>query len=138
MGVLIDATVLIAHERGRLDLAGRTAGREDEPFLLSVVTVSELLHGVHRARDRVRRAKRSGFVEAIIDRMPLLPIDLPSARVHAEIRAGLASSGRLIGAHDLWLAAQAVAHGLTLATANVREFARVPGLDVEDWSAGAR
>lgn len=42
----------------------------------------------------------------------------------------------MIGAHDLWLAASSLAHDLTLATANLREFERVPGLRVEDWSGG--
>jgi tRNA(fMet)-specific endonuclease VapC len=134
VGVLIDATVLIEWERGGLDPAARARGREDEPFFLSMITVSELLHGVHRAGDRTRRARRSAFVEAVIDRFPLLAIDLPTARTHAEVWAELASTGRLIGPHDLWLAAAALAHGLTLATANAREFERVPGLVVEDWS----
>jgi tRNA(fMet)-specific endonuclease VapC len=61
-------------------------------------------------------------------------VDLPTARVHAQLWADLARAGRLIGAHDLWLAAAALAHGLTLAAANVREFGRVPGLVVETWS----
>lgn len=135
MGVLIDSTVLIDHERGRLDLEGHIADRDDEPFLLSVVSVSELLHGVHRAGDRTRRAHRSAFVEAILDRFPILSLDLPTARAHAELWAELAASGRLIGAHDLWLAAAALAHGLTLVTANVRHFDRVPGLAVEAWRA---
>jgi tRNA(fMet)-specific endonuclease VapC len=139
VGILIDASVLVARERGGdgggNGLEARVAGREDEPFFLSVITVSELLHGVHRAGDdRVRRAKRSAFVEAVIDRFPLLAMDLPTARAHAELWADLAAAGRLIGAHDLWLAATAVAHDLTLATLNVREFRRVPGLAVEDWS----
>jgi tRNA(fMet)-specific endonuclease VapC len=134
MGLLIDASVLIAHERGGLDADERIAGREDEPFFLSVVTVSELLHGVHRADEPKRRARRSAFVEAVIDRFPLLQIDLPTARTHAELWANLAASGRLIGVHDQWLAATALAHGLAVATTNVREFGRVPGLEVEDWS----
>jgi len=134
MGVLIDASVLIDWERGRRDLDARLAGREEEPFFLSMITVSELLHGVHRAGDRTRRAHRSAFVEAVIDRFPLLAVDLPTARAHAELWAELAASGGLIGAHDLWLAAAARAHGLVLATANARDFDRVPGLDVENWS----
>jgi tRNA(fMet)-specific endonuclease VapC len=136
VGVLIDASVLVDHERGRLDLAARVAGREAEPFFLSVITVSELLHGVHRAATPAQRARRSVFVEAVIDRFPRLPIDLPTARIHAEIGAELAAAGALIGAHDLWLAAAALAHDLRLATANLREFSRVPGLTIEDWSAG--
>ncbi len=62
MGFLIDASILIAHERGRLDLDTLVrediAGRESESMYLSVVTASELLHGVHRADDSARRARR--------------------------------------------------------------------------------
>ncbi|MEX1184782.1 MAG: type II toxin-antitoxin system VapC family toxin [Gemmatimonadota bacterium] len=134
MGILIDSSILIDHERGRLDIGSRIASREDESFFLSVITASELLHGVHRAADPLRRAKRSAFVEAILDDFPVLGIDLPTARSHAGLWAELASRGALIGAHDLWLAAVAVARDLTLVTMNVRDFGRVPGLTVEDWS----
>ncbi len=133
MGVLIDASVLIEHERGHVDLTRHLEGRGEEEFFLSVVTASELLHGVHRAKDPSVRAKRSAFVEAILERFPLLPVDLATARTHAQIWAELASGGNLIGPHDLWLAAAAIAHGLTLVTANLREFQRVPGLSVESW-----
>jgi tRNA(fMet)-specific endonuclease VapC len=51
VGVLIDASVLIEHERGRVDLTRRLEDRGEEEFFLSVVTASELLHGVHRAKD---------------------------------------------------------------------------------------
>ena len=136
MGVLIDSSVLIAYERGALD-PDRIVARhsEDDPLFLSMITVSELLHGVHRAKEPVRRVRRSVFVEGIIDRFPLLDVDLPTARVHAEVWAELSDAGNLIGAHDLWLGAAAIAHGLTLATHNVREFERIPGLEVEDWSS---
>lgn len=136
VGVLIDASVLIDHERGRLDLSTHLEGRETEEFFLSVVTASELLHGVHRAAEASVRARRSAFVEAALERFPLLPIDLGIARAHARVWADLAATGRGIGAHDLWLAATCLAHGLTLATGNLREFGRVPGLEVELWSAG--
>lgn len=134
VGVLIDASVLISHERGRIDLKDRLRGREDEAFFLSVVTASELLHGVHRAREPSVRAKRSAFVEAILDRFPLLPIDLSTARAHAGLWAELAAAGSLIGVHDLWLSAACLAHGLSMATGNWREFTRVPGLVVEVWA----
>ena len=133
MAVLIDATVLIDYERGQIDLEARIVGREHEAFYLSVITASELLHGVHRAVDPGVRARRSAFVEAVLARFPLLPIDLPTARIHAQLWAELAATGALIGAHDLWLAATCLAHGLTMVTGNVREFRRVPGLAVESW-----
>ncbi|MBT8335205.1 MAG: PIN domain-containing protein [Gemmatimonadetes bacterium] len=139
MGILIDTSVLVEYERGRLDVdelvADRMTGRADEPFHLSVISVSELLHGVHRARDRAQRARRSAFVEGVIDAFPILPIDLLTARTHAELGAALAERGTPIGSHDLWIAAAAVGRGLALATFDVRGFGRVPGLAVDDWSS---
>jgi tRNA(fMet)-specific endonuclease VapC len=134
MGVLIDASVLIDYERGRVNLEPHLAGREQEEFFLSVVTASELLHGVHRAGNLNVRARRSAFVEAVLERFPLLPVDLATARAHSRIWAELMAEGRIIGQHDLWLAATCLAHGLTMVTANVREFVRVPGLAVESWA----
>jgi tRNA(fMet)-specific endonuclease VapC len=134
MGILIDSSVLIEHERGRIDFDEKVRDREDEQFFLSVVTASELLHGVHRAQHAPVRARRSAWVEGILERFPILPIDLSTARSHARLWADLAGQGRLIGPHDLWLAASCVAHGLAIATANLREFERVPGLEVEAWS----
>ncbi|HEY0781425.1 MAG TPA: PIN domain-containing protein, partial [Thermoanaerobaculia bacterium] len=92
------------------------------------MTASELLHGMHRAQHPARRARRSAFIEAALVRFPLLRIDLATARLHAKIWADLAAAGTLIGANDLWLAATAIEHGLALATGNVHEFERVPGL----------
>jgi tRNA(fMet)-specific endonuclease VapC len=133
MGVLIDSSVLIGQERGRLDLESRLADRGDEGFFLSVVTASELLHGIHRAKDPAIRARRSAFVESVLARFPLLQIDLATARIHAQIGAHLMASGTLVGPNDLWLAATCIAHGLSIATGNVRELSRVPGLRVESW-----
>jgi len=136
VGVLIDASVLIGFERGQTAIEQRLSGREDEEFFLSVVTASELLHGVHRAKAPDVRAKRSAFVEAVLSRFPLLSVDLPTARTHSQLWAELASTDRMIGPHDLWIAAACVAHGLTLVTGNVREFQRVPGLAIESWPSG--
>jgi predicted nucleic acid-binding protein len=87
------------------------------PFL-SVVTASELLHGVYRATDAAVRARRSAWAEAILERFPLLPIDVQIARAHAHLWAELAARGRPIGPNDLSLAASCVAHGLSKATVN--------------------
>jgi len=137
MGILIDSSGLIEAERGRLDLHRRVASRGDEECFLSVVTASELLHGVHRADDARVRARRAAFVEGVLAALPVLPIDLPTARSHAQLWAGLQALGQPIGPHDLWIAAAAIAHGHTLVTGNLREFNRVPGLRVECWAGGA-
>lgn len=138
MVVLIDTSILIEYERKRLDIEPRLAGREQEEFFLSVITASELLHGVHRASDANIRARRSAFVEGVLERFPLLAVDLATARSHSQLWAGLMAEGRLIGVHDLWLAATCLARGLTMVTANMRDFDRVPGLLVETWSDDGR
>lgn len=133
MAVLIDTSIFIESERGRLDLHACVRDREDDEAFVSVVTATELLHGVHRATRPDHRAVRSAFVEGVLERFALLDIDLATARAHARIWADLASTGTLIGPNDMWLAATCVAHGLTMVTANSREFERVPGLQVENW-----
>lgn len=77
--------------------------------------------------------KRSAFVEGILERFAILDIDVVTARAHAQLWADLSLAGALVGPHDLWLAATCIAHGMTLITANRREFERVRGLSVERW-----
>ncbi|NJD10252.1 MAG: type II toxin-antitoxin system VapC family toxin [Gemmatimonadetes bacterium] len=134
MGILIDSSVIIGHERLGSGLDERLAGREEESFFISAISASELLHGVHRARDARTRARRLAFVEAALSGFPVLAADLNVARTHAALWAELTAAGTPVGAHDLWIAATAVAHDLSLATLNRRDFDRVPGLEVEDWS----
>lgn len=101
----------------------------DEPVMVSVITVSELLHGAHRASSE-RYGRRLAFVERILAAMEILPIDEPIARAHAAIGAELAAAGTTIGTHDLWIGASALANGLGVATHNARDFRRIPGLRV--------
>lgn len=133
MGVLIDTSILIAYERGQLEIASHVAGREAEMVFLSVISASELLHGVYRAADPGVRARRLAFVEAVLSHFPVLEIDLEVARAHAALWSELAQRGQMIGVHDSWLAATCIARDLSLVTANTREFDRVPGLKVENW-----
>jgi tRNA(fMet)-specific endonuclease VapC len=126
-GVLIDTSVLVDAERDRrvLDQLPQEAQHS-----ISVITVSELLHGVHRAASDAVRIRRQVVVEAVLAAIEQLPITPRVARLHAQIWAELQARGEIIGAHDLWIAATALAHGLTLATANTGEFERVPALDL--------
>ncbi len=134
MAVLIDTSILIAYERGQLDVAARVVGREDDEAFLSVISASELLHGAHRAIDPAVRVRRMAFVEAVLARFPVLEIDLETARAHAALWSSLAQRGEMIGVHDSWIAATCIAHDLILVTANTREFNRVSGLRIENWA----
>lgn len=133
MGILIDSGVLINIEKSGTDVSAYIKGREEEEVFLSVISASELLHGVYRATGPETKAKRLAFVEGVLAALPVLMIDLATARSHARLWADLARSGKMIGVHDSWLAATCLAHGFRLATCNVREFKQVPGLDVEVW-----
>lgn len=127
MAVLIDTTVLVNAERRGQSL-DQAVGDQDRA--ISVITASELLHGVHRAQSGAVRARRSAFVEHVISAIEPLPVTTAIARAHAETWAELEKDGNLIGAHDLWIAATALSHGMAVATANTRDFGRVPGLSV--------
>lgn len=133
MGYLIDTSIFIAWERGDLDRQRLLATAGDARIALSAITASELLHGVERAESAQRRARRAAFVEAVLESIDVLAVDLEVSRTHARLWADLRKRGALIGAHDLLIAATAVQHGLSLATRNVRDFGRVEGLTVETW-----
>ena len=133
MGLLIDSNIFIDLERNKADLSDYIKGREEEDVFISVISASELLHGVYRANTARIRANRLAFVEAILRSFPIIDLDLAAARSHAQLWSDLESRGLMIGVHDSWLAASCIAHDLTLITSNVREFKRVPGLKVETW-----
>ena len=79
---------------------------------------------------RERPARRRAYVEHILAGMEAIPITEPVARVHADIWADLSARGEVIGAHDLWIAATALAHGLGVATRNTTRLQRIDGLRV--------
>ena len=129
MGLMVDTNVFINFEKigAQIDFSSLA---NSQKVYVSVLTVSELLMGVHRANTEERRQRRSAFVEAVISGVGVLEFSVAIARVHAEIYADLAKKGQLIGAHDLIIAATSRYHGLSLWTDNVQEFSRVPGLHV--------
>jgi tRNA(fMet)-specific endonuclease VapC len=128
VAVLIDTDMLVYLERGVVSPEVENAIGDDDRAI-SVITVSELLHGVHRASG-AQRTRRRAFVEHLLGGMRAIEITEQIARVHADTWAHLAAKGQVIGAHDLWIAATALAHGMGIATGNADEFRRVPGLRV--------
>src|SRR5579862_7616896 len=126
MATLIDTSVLIAVERGQIDLTVRVTPHEE--IAIAAITASELLHGVHRAFNVGTATAREAFVEGLLARVPVLPFDLLTARIHARIWADLARRGVAVGTHDLLIAATALVSGATLATRDMRSFPKIPGL----------
>jgi tRNA(fMet)-specific endonuclease VapC len=131
MGVIFDSSVLVYLERSLQQVEKIIAGRENEPFGISVITVSELLHGVHRADSEKRRLKREAFVEKVIEFFPVYPFDLAAARIYARVWANLARRGITIGSHDLMIGATCISLGFSVVTLDFRDFEKIPGIKVE-------
>ena len=130
-GVLIDTSVLIAIERGELDLE-QAAADPDEPLAVSAVTAHELLRGVARLPPGVRRARSERWLETLLSTMPVIEYDLDVARVHAALWAEMSAAGRPLGAHDQMVAATAISLGYDLATRD-GAFDAVPDLAIRRW-----
>ncbi|HUO04026.1 MAG TPA: PIN domain-containing protein [Candidatus Binataceae bacterium] len=130
MATLIDSSVLIAAERGQIDLDRLSARFAGEDIAISAVTAAELLHGVHRARSSAQRNRRRAFVEGLLAELPVLAFDLTVARVHAALWADLARRGIAAGERDLMIGATAIARNYAVATRDDRSFPRMPDLNV--------
>jgi predicted nucleic acid-binding protein len=132
MGLILDTSVFIAAEKKRLDLAGLFSAYPTELFYMAAITAAELWHGVVRAQPAARKSERAAFVERILAEIEAIDFDLPVARRHAELWAGLEKAGTLIGPYDLLIAATALYHGYGVVTLNEKEFRRVPALGLVD------
>jgi tRNA(fMet)-specific endonuclease VapC len=131
MGVILDTSVLIEAERQDFEIDKLTENREEEIFGLSVITVSELLHGVCRADSTKRRLKRSVYVEKVIELFPIYVFEISIARIYAELWSDLSKKGLQVGAHDLIIGSTALSLGFSVVTNNIRHFERIEGLKIE-------
>lgn len=131
MKYLLDSNVIIA-VIARADRAIlRRMNIHRSEIGLSAIVLHELYFGAALSR-------RGRHNVEVVDklRFPLIEFDDGDARVAGEIRAALQRQGAPIGPYDVLIAGQALARNLILITANVREFGRVEGLQIENWSAG--
>jgi tRNA(fMet)-specific endonuclease VapC len=129
-----DTDVLSATMRRdpHLPLIRRLAQVPPSEQFTTAITLGELLYGAERRsgarlRDRVR--------DLICGALAVLPFDEAAAEVYGPLRAQLEAQGRRLDEPDLRIASIALSRSLTLVTANVRHFDRVPDLAVENWLA---
>jgi tRNA(fMet)-specific endonuclease VapC len=108
--------------------------RPADEILLCSVVLAELWFGAERS-DPTRRPDNLKLVDELAAKYHSLPFDNSTARDYAAIRAHLFSVGQPIGPNDMLIAAIARSYGAKLVTNNTAEFARVPGLMVEDWQS---
>lgn len=127
---LLDTNVLIHAQRGRPEtVRAELQRRSPEAVATSVVSIAELWYGAARRADPA--AKRQLW-ERLLEPYTICAFDRPAAELHGDLRHRLRH--RPIGDRDLLIAAIALANDLIVVTNNTREFRRVPGLAVEDWT----
>jgi tRNA(fMet)-specific endonuclease VapC len=134
--ICLDTNIVIQIVNGRSSSLRHRLGeqmRAGAPIALPVIALFEMRYGFAKS-DRREHNERllERFLGLGIDLLPFEPEDAAHAGV---IRAHLEAKGTPIGHYDYLIAAQARRRGATLVTANIREFARVPGLLVADWGA---
>ena len=105
---------------------------EGGSILVSSVVLFELWYGVARSGRREENTERLRVF--LLGVKSILPFEEEDASIAGDLRASLEMGGTPIGPYDLLIAAQALRSGITLVTANISEFARVPGLEWEDWT----
>jgi tRNA(fMet)-specific endonuclease VapC len=125
--LLLDTNVLIEAERTSIDLDALIAD-DDEPAV-AAITIAELGVGVEMATGRRRRA-RSEFLDDLIDNLPIIQYDLGVARAHTDLLVAVRALGRPRGAHDLIIAATALATGRIVVTSDRHGFDDLPGVEV--------
>lgn len=99
--------------------------------VMSVVTYAELLYGVQVSS---KKKANQAAVEALALHLAILEWTRDAVRCYAEIRADLKKKGSMIGANDLMIAAHARSLGASIVTNNTKDFARVKGLKIENWT----
>lgn len=132
---LLDTNILIYLIKNRPPQVAQRidALPEDDSICMSFITWAELLKGAERSTRKTDVLLR---LEALARQVPVrYPSGPAICRHYAEQATRLKSAGTPIGCNDLWIACHALAEGATIVTSNVREFARVSGLPVQDWAS---
>ncbi|MBP5976773.1 type II toxin-antitoxin system VapC family toxin [Brasilonema sp. CT11] len=127
---LLDTNIiseLIKNPRGVIFSKIQDVG--EDKICTSIIVACESRFGAKKKNSQKLIEK----LEIILDSIEILPLTYPVEQYYAEIRTDLEQQGKPIGGNDLLIAAHSLSLGLTLVTANVREFSRFSNLKVENW-----
>ena len=132
MTYMLDTNICIyAIKKKPKQVLDRLLDHIDEGICISSITLAELEYGMkHSSNPEKNEQALIRFLAPI----NILPFGVSAASEYGEIRAYLQSKGTPIGPLDMLIAGHARAAGVILVTNNVREFERVPGLDIENWA----
>ena len=128
---LLDTDTVIYYMNQMPSVVGRLEKTRAADRYLSLITAGELFFGIFRSKQVERNLSRYRRFSA---RMKLLPFTPAVAERFGAIKADLARNGEMVADHDLWIAAHGLIHGATVVTNNERDFGRIQGLRLENWT----
>ncbi len=131
---LLDTNIvsdLARHPQGAC--AERIAAVGEEAVVTSIIVAAEIRFGLAKLEAQNAGPRLCANLRTLLNALPILPFETPADEHYGEIRGRLEGAGTPIGPNDMLIAAHARALGLTVVTANVREFERVPELAVVNW-----
>ncbi len=129
---MLDTNICIAVMKGDAVTRNKLSSIPVQNVGISGIVFAELSYGVKKSERKEQNVKALSDFTALCQ---LWDWPFQAAHVYGEIRAHLEASGMIIGANDLLIAAHALFLEAVLVTGNVREFKRVPGLNIENWIA---
>lgn len=134
--LILDSNTISYYFRGDAHVVPRLQAERPGDVGVPAIVEYELMYGLHRLPAEAA-APRLAALTTLLQPMQRLPFDSACAEHAARIRSALDAAGTPIGPHDTLIAATALRHNGTLVTRNVREFARVPGLQWVNWHPDA-
>ena len=129
---LLDTNIVSYWMRGHPEVLRQVRSHAPSELSLSSITLAEILYGIEKSPSR--KGERRERIARILSQLQLHPFDEAAARRYATVRARLEESGQPISERDTQIAAVALSRRLTVVTNNAREFGRVAGLAVENWT----
>ncbi len=131
MGYLLDTCAVSDFVKGEENTLKRLTSTSPTDIFISSLTVMEIKYGL--AINPQRAIKIQALIETFLSSITILPFGVEEAEQAAQIRSVLKAAGTPIGAYDVLIAATAINHNHVVVTSNVREFQRVPSLQIENW-----
>jgi tRNA(fMet)-specific endonuclease VapC len=134
VGIILDSSIIIAAERRGhtvLEILEQVKAVQGETEVgVSVVTIAELVHGAYRTQSEAQRQRRLEFIERLASDVPVHPVTLAIARLAGRIEGQQEAIGVQFALADLLIGTTALHFGYEVATLNLRDFERIPGLSV--------
>ncbi len=128
--ILLDTNTIVHYLKGRESVVSRFRAASPRELALPAIVLYELECGAQSASSVTRRA----VIAALLEGVAHIPFDADAAIAAAKVRVDLEARGAIIGPLDILIAGTALSRGATLVTNNTREFSRIRGLRLDDWT----